>query len=520
MRGEKAPLMQNDPLSQRQVMNSASSQLALPAHVGGDQATVKPRRDESKTTTTTMTTTSGHHHPPQQKKLSAWRLVSISAFLFSTGLLLSTYGMITLALEAARLAPSEAAVVLPGFLAIAGVSQLVCPIAGYLSDRRKSSRFGRRKPFIVGGSSILTVSLMAQWYVSRRLSSTSAALYALAFLVSMVSLNFAYTATTSLVPDLVPPSQTGLANGIATLQQVAGAFAGFSFYFVADDLNALYCLYIVSVVVTATITLWGGATSESERRAAYDVVDDDDDALLLSSPMDDVDEPFSWKQLRSCYYVSPTDPATADFAFVWISRTLYYTGGSVQAFLQYFIRDRVRATDSPVFLAIMPPDDPARCVATVALVGYVAGIISAVPAGSLSDKLGRKPVVVFACVLMSVAMLGLGATPATPQHVLAWGLLGGLGNGAYQAVDLALAVDTLPNASESAQYMGIWGVGAFIGICLGPTIAGPILYLFGRIGHPTPPANSGAGYFALFAYGTLNLFASAAVLVKFVKNAR
>ena len=46
--------------------------------------------------------------------------------------------------------------------------------------------------------------------------------------------------------------------------------------------------------------------------------------------------------------------------------------------------------------------------------------------------------------------------------------MGGFGNGCYQAVDLALAVDTLPDAAEAARYLGVWGVGAFVGVCLGP----------------------------------------------------
>ena len=52
-------------------------------------------------------------------------------------------------------------------------------------------------------------------------------------------------------------------------------------------------------------------------------------------------EPWSWADIAKCYYVSPADPAARDFFFVWISRTLYYTGGSVQAFLVYFVRDRL-----------------------------------------------------------------------------------------------------------------------------------------------------------------------------------
>lgn len=485
---------------------------------------------------------------PIKKSMSAWRMVAMSAFLFSTGLLLATYGMITLAVEARRLAPRNPTVVLPIFLVIAGVSQLVCPLAGYLSDRcvRSSSKFARRRPFISLGSLVLAVALGLQWICSRR--HWSAALYAFFFMISMVAVNFAYTATTSLVPDLVPPSQTGLANGIATLAQVAGAFFGFLFFFAVAKLNALYAVYVFSVLTGAAITLWGGSSAEA---AISNRNHDDEDRLLstLSSTaggqhnpsQNQQAAPFSWAAVRRCYYVSATDPRTADFAFVWISRTLYYTGGSAQAFLQFYIRDRMRPTlqDVDLFATLMPTNDPARATCAVALVGYVAGLCSAVPAGALSDRFGRKPVVVFACFLMSMAMIGLGSTRATPMNILAWSLVGknidtlslslrgltqlptgGLGNGAYQAVDLALAVDTLPDPVESARYMGVWGVGAFVGVCFGPVIGTPLLYFFGRVHHEDPTSNGPAGYFALFLFSASCLLASAAVLVVYVKKAR
>ena len=129
--------------------------------------------------------------------------------------------------------------------------------------------------------------------------------------------------------------------------------------------------------------------------------------------------------------------------------------------------------------------------------------------------------------------------PRTRSVISKWiGLLGGLGNGAYQAVDLALAVDTLPDHAQSAQYMGIWGVGAFIGITVGPLIGGPLLFGFGKLGMGSvskgpedfdkdfgnedyyPNSNSIYGYLALYFYSALCLLASAAILVRYVTKAR
>lgn len=502
--------------------------------------------------------------PMEKADLSVLHLLGLTSFMFATGLLLSTYGMITLALESYRLAPENASFALAGFLALAGVSQLVCPLAGYMSDRHVS-RFGKRLPFIAGGSAVLACGLGIQW-TSRAGALPGAASfdddyddasysagnpvallsYGVAFLSSMLALNVAYTAATSLVPDLVPSRQTGIANGLAVFLQVLGSCFGFLYYFIVDDLDALYALYLTVVVVFSAITVAVAAAGAPKRRGgekrplrsggdpsgggAVETVEDRNPFLgekgsgagpALGAPLPR--EPFSWVAVRECYYVSPYDPATRDFFFVWVSRTLYYTGGSVQAFLVYYIRDRLDESSggSAIDLWLAPyvtAADPARSTCVIALAGYVSGVLAAVPAGAISDRTGRKPVVVFACVMMSMSMIALGFSTRA-SAVVFWGLVGGFGNGAYQAVDLALAVDTLPNAEESARFMGVWGVGAFVGVCLGPVIGAPLLYVFGQIGDPAPPENGQWGYVALFVYGAASIFASAAVLIRYVKGA-
>merc|ERR1712118_7235 len=56
----------------------------------------------------------------------------------------------------------------------------------------------------------------------------------------------------------------------------------------------------------------------------------------------------------------------------------------------------------------------------------------------------------------------------------------GVANGVYLAMDQAIAVDTLPSGEEAARYLGVWGIGCFLGASLGPVIGGPILSLCGR----------------------------------------
>ena len=404
---------------------------------------------------------------------------------------------------------------------------------------------------------------MTQWAARNGFFGETLALtiYSVAFFFAMVSLNFAYTAAASLVPDLVPPEQTGMANGIVSLAQVAGSFFGFLFYFVVDDLNALYALYVLTSFFAATFTIVAAAGVEANqirrqmskqenmcntktnllrRRgvkddiARHDISIDVKDTtsekkkLALAEEVSPIETTNNLEMAHVFFSVSPSDPASADFFWVWISRTLYYLGGSTNSFLQFFLRDRLTSETQAmsnnilksIAAAAVPPDDPARATCGLALAGYVAGGLAAVPSGALSDRVGRKPLVVISCFFMIFAVIGLAAS-SSPDAVLLFAIIGGFGNGIYQAVDLALAVDTLPDPQQAAMYMGIWGIGAFIGASLGPAIGGPLLIIAGRLGKhpPPPPQNSELGYLCLFSYGSLCFFASAAILLYFVKKA-
>lgn len=73
---------------------------------------------------------------------------AINCFQFANILWLSSYAIVTLPLESQRFFPKKHDVALGAFLAIAGISQLSGPVAGYASDRY-ASKYGRRRPMMV-----------------------------------------------------------------------------------------------------------------------------------------------------------------------------------------------------------------------------------------------------------------------------------------------------------------------------------------------------------------------------------
>jgi MFS family permease len=86
----------------------------------------------------------------------------------------------------------------------------------------------------------------------------------------------------------------------------------------------------------------------------------------------------------------------------------------------------------------------------------VTTALTTFPAARLSDRLGRKTLVYFTCVLGSAGMLGVALAPNILVAVL-FVIPVGIAAGAFLAVDWALMTDIVPKAT-SGRYMGISNV--------------------------------------------------------------
>lgn len=163
-----------------------------------------------------------------------------------------------------------------------------------------------------------------------------------------------------------------------------------------------------------------------------------------------------------------------DFFWVTVSRLFYYCGMSVQTFFMYFLADIIKLKA-----------DPEGAVATLSIIGQLAGAFTCVPVGIASDRFfsgKRKPFVYLACFMLATTTFATIFARTMHHMVIVMIILGGA-NGIYLTMDTSLAVDTLPKDFDeqngSAQLLGIWGVAAFLGSALGPMIGGPILYYAG-----------------------------------------
>jgi len=410
------------------------------------------------------------------------QLLSTFSFCFANGLLLCTYFIITLPLESARISEDLKSLYLGCFIAIAGLTQLMCPIIGMLSDVC-THRWGRRRPFMVLGGFFGCTFLSLQLYAS---VNEIWSLYSFAFALSMMSLNTIFSSMVGMVPDLIDESQVGAANGVQAVLSVTGGLFGFGFfYFVLDkQIQDLYLLYIFLVAFTILLTVLS---------AEEQPIPSNNPKMFHKLPLAEV---------KKSYYLTPKEHG--DFFWVTLSRTFYYMGISAQTFFLYFLKDIIKLSD------------PAAGVSILSSVAQCSAAMSAYPVGLYSDQLnrGRKMFIYVSCFILAVGNASFLFCRNLTSVIIISGLIG-MGNGGYLSMDSALAVDCLPNKEESAKYLGIWGVASFIGTALGPMIGGPLLYFAGKT---DIPGNYSIEGYALLLSMSVVYFIIAALVLRKVKT--
>jgi MFS family permease len=196
----------------------------------------------------------------------------------------------------------------------------------------------------------------------------------------------------------------------------------------------------------------------------------------------------------------------ADPDFFWVLTTRFFNTFGVfviAPFIALYFKDVVGSrnlgADSALWL--------------LAVIG--GGILPAVLGGYLSDRLGRRKIFVYASsgLQAMVSAVLLFTLVSSPGLVYLLGILFGLGFGAYQAVDWALACDVLPDRTQAAaKDMALFHVALTLPQVLGPAIFGVVLYELNRQG-------GNLGYRVVFASAAV-WFLLATVFVSRIRGVR
>lgn len=399
--------------------------------------------------------------------------ISISAYWFATNLHWGALLLVMMPSLMSRIAPRSEATSLSAILGIGALVALVMPpIVGAYSDRC-TSRWGRRRPYMVVGVGINLLGLMLMWYAGSLLSFW---LFLAAYLVVQFGNNIAVASYSGVIPDMVPEAQRGEASGymaaMTQLGTVLGAFSG-GYLMGKGHATASFAVVAVVLAVFLAITLVG----VRER------------PLPKGLP-----RPRIGAVIKSLWIDPRKYP---DFAWVWITRALVTMGmWTVQPYVLYYLRDVV---------GVRNPEQTAGMLMGAILIGATAtGLLG----GRVSDRIGRKRVVYIANFTIAAASVGFLFSHSL-AFTFAIGMVYGLGYGAYYSVDWALGCDVLPCKEDAAKDLGVWHIAMVLPQSLAPFIAGPLLQ---KYGHTAGTGYTLAGYTVVFSLAAFFLLLGAILL--------
>lgn len=418
---------------------------------------------------------------------SLGHLVAMTVFTFPMSVIWATMGMVVLPAESLRLFPTNEAIYLGVMMTVVAVAQLVCPLAGLLSDRCRS-QWGKRRPFILAGTVAALLTIIGLWASSKlRLPGY----FLICLFLSQVALNVIYSAQASIVPDNFTEDK-GRVSGIVSSLQLAGNLTGMTWIIMTwqHDYHLTYATQVVLLAVAAAIVC-----QIPERPSDKDPV-----------------EALTWKDIVSSFSIDLN--LDLDFFYVFVGRTCFYMSMSCTTFIYYYFRD----------LMLVSNEELVRFrLAILCLISTLVGLCTSFPLGKLSDnpRVGRKPLIYFACLMMGSVYVGyclvpklMGPTDAGLITIYILGGVYGLGFSGYLSVDYALALDCLPEKQKgSSEALGLWGIAGFMGSMLGPLVGGALLHL-----NKVPTGGyTYHGYVMMLSMGVV-FFVLSAVITFFIKK--
>jgi MFS family permease len=423
------------------------------------------------------------------------------------------------------------------------IAMLVQPAAGLMSDR-STSRFGRRRPYILVGAvfdCLFLAAIAFSWDYWALLIS---------ILLLQFSSNVSHGPLQGLIPDLVPEDQRGRASAIKAIMELLPVIlVGLTIAKMlgAGHLTGAVMVTALLLLVIAVITLifvketplaekpstpfWppmlrvfgmlggllagglagllgggllGGLAylvallSGSKELAIAVGVGVGGAVAMIISVIAGV-----W---AGCLGTLGKEARQQSSFVWWIGNRLMFLAAvtSLQGSIYYFL---MYAFDLTV-------EDASNVTGTLTSVLGVFILLSALVSGWISDRVGRKRLVFISGIVAALGNLLLLITIWVPEMIIVYGagMVIGVAAGLFMTANWALGTDLVPS-EEAGRYLGISnlaGAGAgIVGAGIGGLVADAINGYF-----------MGFGYFAIFAAYAILFALSSVVLLGVRKEIR
>lgn len=314
------------------------------------------------------------------------------------------------------------------------------PVSGRWSDRTRS-RWGRRRPWAIGGSVLAAAGLVLTGLARGPIAVGGA------WIVVSVGVSVAMAALTAMIADQLT-TQRGSASAAASSAQAVGIVVGVgAVVLLGLDIWPAYLLLaaVIAVIGIGTALLLPDAPAHE---------------LALPAPRA-AGRRASWRD--------------RDFLWLLVSRLVVNIGNAFgTSLLLFFLLYGVR----------VPSADAENDLLLLIVIYTVFVVIASIVAGMLSDRRSadplrrRRTLTAVSAVVQALSGVVILISPSLVMTSVAAAIMGA-GYGAYMAVSLAFATDLLTDPDDHARDLGLVNVSAQLGQLLGPLLGAGLVALVG-----------------------------------------
>ena len=371
--------------------------------------------------------------PVKPSFIAAFTLAQIGAYVSFMPLF-----QVLLPLKAEHIDSANKAVVLSQVAILGSITASIANLlAGAVSDRT-TSRFGRRRPWMVVGA----LSTVASYFLIMMAQSTAQLMAGI--VCFQLAFNMLFSALLAVLPDRVPDAQKGRVAAFLSLGHPIGAMAGVILVggLLVSEASRYLAIGLVLLVAIAPF------------------------ALGLNDPPLPPGErpPFTWRGFLSGFWIDPR--AHPDFALAWVSRFMVLVAITLtQCYMLFYLQDALHYSD------LFPGRRAEQGMALLTTVATCANVACGMLGGMLSDRLKRRKLFAAgAALVLAGAMVVFSLVPSWPVVVIGF-VIFGCAVGCYYAVDIALVSQVLPSQKDAGKDLGVINLANTVPQALAPMLA-------------------------------------------------
>lgn len=401
------------------------------------------------------TTLHAEVHPPVRQRAQRGLVAALGFAEFAYATAVSLPLLLGLGLKVEQIAPASKETTLGIVSALGGVAIVLAnPISGHLSDRT-TSRWGMRRPWILGGAAVGALSLMLL------AAAPTVPILAIAWILAVASYNAMLAGLTAVLVDQFPTERRARVVGVFSMCNLLGV------------VPAMLIAQAIPQPLTVQFAI-PGALGVLAALALCVLLPDRRLARADRSPV-------NLRSLASALLVLPRN--AADYRRLWVQRLLVSTGFAlIGAYTLYYTQARLG----------LPTPEAVKIVGLTLIISTLLSGLTAYLGGLWSARIGRGQPFVFWATLMLGGTLLLKAVTANLAVVIAAAALTGIATGVYYAVDLSMVTHTLPDQRDTGRYLGTFAMAKNLPFALAPALA-PALLAIGN-----DPISGGKNYLLLF----------------------